>query len=86
MPVIDGLKTTKLLKEKFLKLNSSFSDSLDMGSQDNQKLIRPLICHLTQFDDTFKSFIKDEEKADLFLRKPLPHVELDNLLRLLKLQ
>ena len=48
MPVLDGLETTKLLKEKFEILDRI---GLQLGAT---KVIRPLICHLTQFDDGFK--------------------------------
>ena len=79
MPVVDGLKATRELKQKFEKLNK-----VENENETKEKwIIRPLICHLTQYDEGFKSFITEDEKADLFLRKPLTHIELANLLRLL---
>ena len=48
---------------------------MDKESLDSRKLIRPMICHLTQFDDNFKQFIKEEEKADFAAFNWKPNVD-----------
>ena len=80
MPQVDGLTATRILKEKFENFNAERKRN---GSE--QLLLRPLICQLTQFGDGIKQFITDEERADLFLRKPLTHRDLSSLLKLLQL-
>ena len=73
MPILDGLETSKLIKKRF-------------SAYDEAKLIRPMICYLSQLNcKTMTNFMSEEEEPDCFLEKPLPLIELVSLLRLLKL-
>ena len=81
MPIMDGMETAKRIKQ----LYDEYNEMLAKASHCKHGLVRPFLCHLTQFDKTFKTFIKPEETGDLFLNKPLPHSELVSLLRLLNL-
>ena len=60
MPVLNGLQTLPLVKKRFADLN------------ETMKVQRPLICYLTQFEESFQQLVTENEKADLFLQKPLP--------------
>ena len=79
MPVIDGLETAKLLKEKVDTFNKKVDD---LGWKT--KVLRPLLIHLTQYDNSFKTFIQKEEEADLYLQKPITRRDLTTLLRIMK--
>ena len=81
MPIMDGMETAKRIKQ----LYDDYNEMLAKSSLYHHGLVRPFLCHLTQFDKTFKTFMQPEETGDLFLNKPLPHSELVSLLRLLNL-
>ena len=53
MPVLDGLETTKLIKQRVEDFNVSLQESALRLS-----VVRPLIVHLTQYDNSFKQFIR----------------------------
>ena len=85
MPILDGLKTVKHLKQKYKDLNDRLAyNGRDQGGM-TPEIVRPLIVHLTQFEESIKQFIIEEEKADVFLHKPIPDAELLALLKLLRL-
>ena len=79
MPVVDGLETAKQIKQKIDIYNKKVSE-VDGSS----KLLRPLLIHLTQYDNSFKSFIKKDEEADLYFQKPISRRDLATLLKILK--
>ena len=89
MPILDGMETVKRVKEKFRQFNEEICKKLVLklpsASKKNQIVIRPLIIHLSQFDDNFQSFIKEEERADLYISKPVKKQELVSVLKLLRL-
>ena len=72
MPILHGLDTLPLVKQKFQDANHRLP------------VLRPVICYLTQFDGEFKQFIREEEEAECYLEKPLSTIELVNLLKLLR--
>ena len=80
MPVVDGLETTQALKQMFDTFNRKISDR-----GGHTTVLRPLIIHLTQYDNDFKQFIRREEQADLYLQKPISRKDLWTLLKMLKL-
>ena len=58
----------------------------DSGSANNLRLIRPVICFLSQYDrKSMINFITPSEKADCYLEKPLPIQELQALMKLLNI-
>ena len=61
------------------------ANNLVIPKEDSRLFVRPMIVHLTQFDDAFQQLIKEEEKADIYLQKPIAQKELVALLRLIKL-
>ena len=69
MPILNGLKTVKLVKERYKTLNEKIAKK--KGDKVSTYVLRPLICHLTSFEEEFKQLITLEEEADLFLVKPL---------------
>ena len=87
MPIMDGLEAAKLLKEKYEEFDKRVieANGLVIPKEGRRLFVRPMIVHLTQFDNTFQQLIKEEEKADIYLQKPLASKELVALLRLLKL-
>ena len=73
MPILNGLETLKQIKQRF-------------AAYDETKLMRPMICYLTQLDHKQMSkFICQDEQPDCYLEKPLPQIDLVSLLRLLNL-
>ena len=74
MPILHGLETLPRVMHAFREINNKLP------------VLRPLICYLSQYDGTIKTFIKvEEEEADCFVEKPLSHKELVNLLEILKI-
>ena len=74
MPILNGLETLKKIKELF-------------ETNDEKKLMRPMICYLSQFDyANMKNFILPDEEPDCYLEKPLPYNELASLFELLKIK
>ena len=74
MPILNGLETLKLIKSRF-------------EAREEQRLMRPMICYLSQLNyKPMSSFICQEEQPDCYLEKPLPTNELVSLLELLKLK
>ena len=73
MPILNGLDTLKLVKERY-------------AAQNEKKLVRPMLCFLSQHIYTnMKNFIVPEEQPDCYIEKPLPFNELSALFELLKL-
>ena len=71
MPILNGIDTLRIIKEKYHKFNKD-------------RLIRPMICYLSQLNYSgMKSFIREEEEPDCYLEKPLPTSELAALFQLL---
>ena len=75
------------MKEKYEDFNKKIveTNNLVIPKEDSSLFVRPMIVHLTQFDDSFQQLIKEEEKADIYLQKPIAQKELVALLRLMKL-
>ena len=73
MPIMDGLEAAKLLKEKYEDFNKRVAEVNDLviPKEGRRLFVRPMIVHLTQFDNYFQQFIKEEEKADIYLQKPI---------------
>ena len=71
MPVLNGLDTTTLLKQKIAEANEgqSLESYLrkERGKHTKPFIVRPLICYLTQFDTNFSQFIKDHEQVEVYL-------------------
>ena len=64
MPILNGLDTLKQIKTKY-------------GKFDETRLIRPLICYLSQLSySPMNNFIAEDEQPDCYLEKPLPFNEL----------
>ena len=79
MPILNGMETLIHIRERI----RNYNENLKPG---NPKLIRPLLCYLTQFNSkTMMQFMTVEDEADCYLEKPLPPKELVSLLRLLNL-
>ena len=87
MPILDGLQAAKQLKERYEDFNKKIveANNLVIPKEGSSLFVRPMIVHLTQFDDSFQQLIKEEEKADIYLQKPIAQKELVALLRLIKL-
>ena len=90
MPILNGLETLKIVKEKFAKINEKLNGrtasemSSDLPDPPHLKVMRPMICYLSQQDrDVMRHFITESEKADYYLEKPLALRELASLLRLI---
>ena len=88
MPVMDGLEAVKLIKKRYDDCNKRILETQrKRGAVTNSQLIvRPMLVHLTQLDYGFQTFITQEEKADMFLQKPLSQKDFIALLRLVKLK
>ena len=55
MPILSGMETLVKLTEMF-------------GDDDSNRILRPMICYLSQYDGTsMKMFLKEDEFADYYL-------------------
>ena len=74
MPVMGGHETLIEVKKMFKEFNQS---------NRAKKLLRPMICYLSQADfKVMNQFMTAEEEAEIYLEKPLPVVDLKSLMKL----
>ena len=97
MPILTGLDVVAHVKEKFEQINQrnpllhdeeekQINTFTAERSSNKAKILRPFICYLSQLEfKVMRTFIKEEEKADYYLEKPLLAKELIALLRLLSI-
>ena len=94
MLILNGLETLEIVKEKFEKINEklnrriaiemAFTEDASLPNPPHLKVMRPMICYLSQQDrDAMRHFIRESEKAEYYLEKPLALKELASLLRLI---
>ena len=92
MPILNGLETLKIVKEKFDKLNAKLNERIanEMPSDfllpapSRLKVLRPMICYLSQHDrEAMRHFITESEQPEYYLEKPLALKDLASLLRLI---
>ena len=87
MPIINGIQTMKLVKEKFARFNEEIKLNQMTGKSADDVMLRPLICYLSHFDkESMFTQMTKEDQADCYLEKPLPLKELICLLRLIKVK
>ena len=84
MPDVNGMEALVQIKEKYRFLNERLKQAAATHAEREEEILRPFICYLSQHDKSIMGqFIKDNEKADCYLEKPLPLKELTSLLRLI---
>ena len=77
MPNFGGIETVVKVKEMFREYNAS-------KKHDSPTLLRPLIGYFSATEyNVMKEFLKPDEKAEVYLEKPLPKQELFSLIKLL---
>ena len=82
MPVLSGLEVCEKVRNIYEAMEELCAESSEKGI----KIVKPLICYLTQYErQTMIKFIKEGERADLFLEKPIPLSDLKSFLKLLNI-
>ena len=77
MPVKNGYETLTEVSKLFKDHNKKAG---------NQKVLRPLTCYLSQTaQNVMDMFLQQDEKAELYLEKPVPMPEITSLVELLNL-
>ena len=84
MPILNGIQVLMRVKEQFAQLETKLSNDRQLLVSNGEskppkvQVVRPLIAYLSQNDYAhMKMFCQPEERADLFLRKPLQIFELE---------
>ena len=81
MPILTGMEAMKMIRDKYKQINEKYRAIHDT---DRKVVIEPLMCYYSQCSrDMIDTFTTEDEKADLFLQKPLPIKELVSLLRII---
>ena len=82
--MMTGMEALLRIKQKYEALNHE--PAVNESTEKNPRIIRPLICYYSQLDrSTMELYIKEEERADFYLQKPLPPDELKSLLKLINI-
>ena len=83
MPIMTGFEVCKKVKALYKNMN----DEAAAEGNNFQKVLRPVICFLSQYErNTMQYFIDTEEMADCYLEKPLPLSEIKSLTKLLNIK
>ena len=84
MPHMDGLETVKETKALYKAINEKACKANGLDPSQHQIVYRPMLIHLTQQAAEIQLFIQDQERADLFMSKPVQRGDMMALLKILQ--
>ena len=85
MPHMDGLQTVKETRALYKEINERVCLANGLDPIYDQILYRPMLIYMSKHEENIQLFMEDQERADLFVNKPIERDDILSILRILKI-